>query len=191
MGYRLPNPRKSNFATEPYQQMLGRGTRPYPGKSDCLILDVVGVSTRHAVHTAARLLDCDASALRRHTVTAILADRAREVQARADAIQGTLRSTAVDLFARRALRWIQTRQGAWVLALGAQHGTLRLRPDGAETWQVMQLRQGVAPVLLGEALPLAYVQGLAEDFARRQRASIPGRAAGYPNGSPTDPDECD
>jgi len=55
------------------------------------------------------------------------------------------------------------------LSLGAQHGTLRLRPDGAETWQVMQLRQGVAPVLLGETLPLAYAQGLAEDFARRQR----------------------
>ena len=86
--------------------------------------------------------------------------------------QGTLRSTAVDLFARRALRWIQTRQGAWVLSLGAQHGTLRLRPDGAETWQVMQLRQGVAPVLLGETLPLAYAQGLAEDFARRQSVVV-------------------
>jgi hypothetical protein len=137
------------------QQMLGRGTMPSPGKSDCLILDVVGVSTRHAVHTAARLLDCDASALRRHTVTATLADRAREVQARTDAIQGTLRSTSVDLFTCRALRWVQTRQGAWVLSLGAQHGTLRLRPDGAA-------------MLLGETLPLAYAQGLAEDFARRQ-----------------------
>ena len=151
-----------------YQQMLGRGTRPYPGKSDCLILDVVGVSTRHAVHTAARLLDCDATALRRHTVTALLADRALQAQARADAIQGTLRSTPVDLFARRALRWVQTRQGAWVLSLGAQYGTLRLRPDGAETWHVMQLRRDVAPVVLGATLPLAYAQGLAEDFARRQ-----------------------
>jgi ATP-dependent helicase IRC3 len=28
-----------------YQQMLGRGTRTYPGKTDCLVLDVVGVST--------------------------------------------------------------------------------------------------------------------------------------------------
>ena len=82
--------------------------------------------------------------------------------------QGTLRSTSVDLFACRALRWVQTRQGAWVLSLGAQHGTLRLRPDGAETWQVMQLRRDVAPVVLGETLPLAYAQGLAEDFARRQ-----------------------
>jgi superfamily II DNA or RNA helicase len=28
-----------------YQQMLGRGTRTFPGKMDCLLLDVVGVST--------------------------------------------------------------------------------------------------------------------------------------------------
>ena len=54
------------------------------------------------------------------------------------------------------------------MSLGAQHGTLRLRPDGAETWQVMQLRRNVAPMLLGETLPLTYAQGLAEDFARRQ-----------------------
>lgn len=56
-----------------------------------------------------------------------------------------------------------------MLSLGTQHDTLRLRPDGAETWQVMQLRRDVAPVVLGETLPLAYAQGLAEDFARWQR----------------------
>ena len=56
-----------------------------------------------------------------------------------------------------------------MLSLEAQHGTLRLRLDGAEAWQVMQLRRDVAPVVVGETLPLAYAQGLAEDFARRQR----------------------
>jgi len=72
----------------------------------------------------------------------------------------------VDLFARRTLRWVQTRQGAWVLSLGAQHGTLRLRPDGPETWQVVQVRRAAAPVQLGDTLPLPYAQGLAEDYAR-------------------------
>jgi hypothetical protein len=72
----------------------------------------------------------------------------------------------VDLFARRALRWVQTRQGAWVLSLGSQHGTLRLRPDGPETWHVMQVRRDADPVVLGDTLPLPYAQGLAEDYAR-------------------------
>jgi superfamily II DNA or RNA helicase len=151
-----------------YQQMLGRGTRPYPGKADCLILDVVGVSTRHTLHTAARLLRCPASALTRQTITAILAERDRQEQARLEALRGRLRSTPVDLLRPKVVRWVQTRQGAWVLSLGTAHGMLRLRPDGADTWQVMQLRPGVAPVVLGETLPLAYAQGLAEDFARQQ-----------------------
>ncbi len=80
-----------------------------------------------------------------------------------DAITGTLRSTPVDLFARRALRWVQTRQGAWVLSLGAQHGTLRLRTDGPDTGQGIQVRRDAAPVRLGDTLPLPYAQGLAED----------------------------
>src|SRR5881397_2853563 len=51
-----------------YQQMLGRGTRTYPGKTDCLVLDVVGVSTHHTLHTAATLFDCDAGRLARQSV---------------------------------------------------------------------------------------------------------------------------
>src|SRR5207342_3798151 len=51
-----------------YQQMLGRGTRTYPGKTDCLLLDVVGVSTRHTLHTAATLFDCDPARLAQQSV---------------------------------------------------------------------------------------------------------------------------
>jgi hypothetical protein len=147
-----------------YQQMLGRGTRTYPGKTDCLVLDVVGVSTRHTLHTAATLFACDAGRLARQSVLELLA---RPVHQDEDApLTGTLRSTPVDLFARRALRWVQTQQGAWVLSLGSQHGTLRLRPDGPETWQVVQVRRDGEPVQLGDTLPLPYAQGLAEDYAR-------------------------
>src|SRR6267378_1786590 len=112
-----------------YQQMLGRGTRTYPGKTDCLILDVVGVSTHHTLHTAATLFGCDAARLAQQSVLESLDAQTRPTLVDEAPITGTLRSTPVDLFARRALRWVQTRQGAWVLSLGAQHGTLRLRPD--------------------------------------------------------------
>ena len=147
-----------------YQQMLGRGTRTYPGKTDCLLLDVVGVSTQHTLVTAATLFGCDPARLAQQSVLALL--DAPDPQDPADVIAGTLRSTPVDLWARRALRWVQTRQGAWVLSLGTAHGMLRLRPDGPETWQVLQVRRATAPVLLGDTLPLAYAQGLAEDYAR-------------------------
>ena len=149
-----------------YQQMLGRGTRTYPGKTDCLLLDVVGVSTQHTLHTAATLFGCAPATLARQSVLEVLDAQERQARHEAEPIAGTLHSTPVDLFARRALRWVQTRQGAWVLSLGAQHGTLRLRPDSPETWQVVQVRRDADPLLLGDTLPLPYAQGLAEDYAR-------------------------
>ena len=148
-----------------YQQMLGWGTRTYPGKTDCLVLDVVGVSTQHPLHTAATLFGCDAGRLARQSVLEIL-DRPMHQDQEDTPLAGTLHSTPVDLFARRALRWVQTRQGAWVLSLGSQHGTLRLRPDGPATWQVVQVHRDAEPRLLGDTLPLPYAQGLAEDYAR-------------------------
>jgi len=146
--------------------MLGRGTRTYPGKTDCLVLDVVGVSTQHTLRTAATLFGCDAGRLAQQSVLALREAQERHAAVEETPLAGTLRSTPVDLFARRALRWVQTRQGAWVLSLGTQHGTLRLRPDGPDTWQVVQVRRATEPVLLGDLLPLAYAQGLAEDYAR-------------------------
>jgi hypothetical protein len=148
-----------------YQQMLGRGTRTYPGKTDCLLLDVVGVSTHHTLHTAATLFGCEATQLARQSVLELLEQSVPPTEEDMP-LTGTLHSTPVDLFARRALRWVQTRQGAWVLSLGSQHGTLRLRPDGPETWQVVQVRRDADPVVLGDTLPLPYAQGLAEDYAR-------------------------
>ena len=113
---------------------------------------------------AATLFGCDAARLARQSVLELLERPARQDE---DTLHtGTLRSMPVDLFARRALRWVQTRQGAWVLSLGSQHGTLRLRPDGLETWQVVQVRRDADPLLLGDTLPLPYAQGLAEDYAR-------------------------
>jgi hypothetical protein len=123
------------------------------------------VSTHHTLHTAATLFGCDAARLARQSVLELLARPGPQDQEDA-ALAGTLRSASVDLIARRALRWVQTRQGAWVLSLGSQHGTLRLRPDGPDTWQVVPVRRDAEPMRLGDTLPLPYAQGLAEDYAR-------------------------
>src|SRR5512145_3274255 len=74
-----------------YQQMLGRGTRTYPGKTDCLVLDVVGVSTHHTLHTAATLFDCDAERLARQSVLELL-ERPGPQDQEDTALAGTLHS---------------------------------------------------------------------------------------------------
>src|SRR5712671_6334986 len=73
-----------------YQQMLGRGTRTYPGKTDCLILDVVGVSTQHALHTAATLFGCDAAQLAQQSVLELVAGEAHPMPEEAAPLAGTL-----------------------------------------------------------------------------------------------------
>ena len=116
-----------------YQQMIGAAAPPHPGKRDCLIVDVVGVSAKHTLQTAAFLFDCDAKQLAENALTEVKAEQLRAQRPAPAAMEGPLHSTPVDLFARRVLRWVQTRQGAWVLSLG-EHGTMRLQPDGEGTW---------------------------------------------------------
>src|SRR5688500_13079260 len=99
-----------------YQQMLGRGTRTYPGKSDCLVLDVVGVSSRHTLQTVSTLFGCSPDDLDTQSVTEMVAERERCEREHQEVLEGRLRSTPVNLFTRRKLRWVQTRQGAWVLS---------------------------------------------------------------------------
>ena len=99
-----------------YQQMLGRGTRTYPGTTDCLVLDVVGVSTHHTLHTAATLFDCDAGRLARQSVLELLERPAHQDQEDA-ALTGTLRSTPVDLLRQHPA------------GLSAEEIRVYLRPD--------------------------------------------------------------
>ena len=43
---------------------------------------------------------------------------------------------------------------------------MRLRPDGPDPWQVVQVRRDTDPMRLGDTLPLPYAQGQVEDYAR-------------------------
>ena len=111
-----------------YTQMLGRGTRTYPGKPDCLILDVVGVTTSHRLQTVATLFELASGAAteEQSLLEAIEAQERERSSGEGFATDGPLVARAVDLFARRPLAWVQTRRGAWVLGLGGEQGRLRL-----------------------------------------------------------------
>jgi hypothetical protein len=104
--------------------------------------------------------------LDKQSVTEVMAERQRRERDHQEEMAGRLHSTSINLFTRRQLRWVQTPQGAWVLSLGRQHGTLRLVPGGDETWQVIQVQREAGATVVAEHLPLAYAQGLGEDIAR-------------------------
>lgn len=151
-----------------YTQMVGRGTRKYPGKDDCLILDVVGVTERHDLMTLPQLFDLPLGALKDSTVAEAVARRRR--RALVHTVEGELQAVDIDLFLRRPLHWVQARADAFTLALGDEQGwiALQARGEGAhEIWDVSLMTPAGILTPLASSLPLAYAQGRAEDYARR------------------------
>jgi superfamily II DNA or RNA helicase len=62
-----------------YTQLVGRGLRPFPGKDDCLVIDVVGVTERLDLQTLPRLFG-----LRNQTSVAETVTEAIDRQTRQD-----------------------------------------------------------------------------------------------------------
>ncbi|MDP9356705.1 MAG: DEAD/DEAH box helicase, partial [Chloroflexota bacterium] len=166
-----------------YTQMIGRGTRPYPGKTGDLIIDVVGATTRHDLMTAPELFGLPASSLKTKTVAAAIAER--DAPPIPTAAGGQLVSATVDLFRQRPANWIPTGTGRAVLPLG--DGTLVLRPQFGDRWDVLHVPREGTPMVLSAGLTLGYAQGFAEDYARRLGAhALVSRGAPWRTAPPTD-----
>jgi ATP-dependent helicase IRC3 len=145
-----------------YVQCIGRGTRPYPGKRECLILDLVGATTRHDLVTVASLFGVSPGALIGRTLTEAVAAEAQ--LSLPFAVAGTLVARPVELFRRRPLHWVQVGESLFVLSLS--EGWVALEARDARWRAVVYSREGQRRVL-GEELDLGYAQGLAEDSVRR------------------------
>lgn len=144
-----------------YQQMIGRATRPWPGKDDSLILDLVGATTRHDLVTVATLFGVEPEALEEESVLeAVLHRRARTA---ATNEQAQLVAQTVDLFRQRRLHWVHGAGETFILGCGP--GQILLRPEGA-TWTATY-RDRDHTVVIAQRLPLDYAQGTAEDYVRR------------------------
>jgi hypothetical protein len=151
-------------STALYTQMIGRGTRPYPGKHDCLILDVVGQAGRHDLVTAAGLFGLSPREMAARTVTEALDERERVEEQRRELSGGRLVSRPVELFVGRSLHWVEQTPGRYILTISAGRIVLEQRRRG---WSVTITRYGAAPLEIACDLPLDYAQGIAEDRARK------------------------
>ncbi len=178
-----------------YSQAIGRGLRPFPGKADCLVIDVVGVTERLDLQTLPRLFN-----LREMPAPTVTVSQARERQDVADRIaaaveinaaraaqaaaapvpkppKGELHSQTVSMIGvqRRArkLRWLRHRE-YWLLAIG-KAGTLALVPEQGR-WSVLRLHRTGHERLAG-GVDLGYAHGVAEDYVRAadvQALAAPG-----------------
>ncbi|MDQ8046697.1 MAG: DEAD/DEAH box helicase [Patulibacter sp.] len=118
-------------STTLYQQMVGRGLRIHPGKRDCVILDVTGVTGKHRLATlvslagASRPEDLDDDLL-------IYEEDREEMAAALDDLEpstvdvstgpedpeyadGDLEHELIDLFGQSHSAWLRTTGGTWFL----------------------------------------------------------------------------
>lgn len=121
-----------------YQQMVGRVLRPFPGKPDALVLDVVGVSAEHSL--ARSLVDLTPSVTEvRDGETLAEAVRREAVErktrpARGTALAGIVAAADVDLFHRSASVWLRTYAGTWFVP--TTDWTYFIWPDETGRWRV-------------------------------------------------------
>lgn len=154
-----------------YVQMIGRGTRLYPGKDDLIVLDLVGNDERLDLQSLPRLFGLKADALERAGTGAVryIAQGARAIAGLYDRAAG-ISSEEVDLFERKDIAWTKLVDGRWYLGLG-DHGDLFLEPRDSR-WRAFRLappERGKRQVHeLGADLDIGYAMGVAEEYLREQ-----------------------
>lgn len=127
-------------------QMVGRGLRLWPGKTDCLVLDVVGATGRHRLAAPVELwgeegVDRDPELIEELGLTEDEADALYDEseQQQIDSLfgldepqyrDGKLVHEVVDLFEGSDAGWMRTYAGVWFLATAQRYVAVLPRLDG-------------------------------------------------------------
>jgi superfamily II DNA or RNA helicase len=169
-----------------YVQMVGRGTRLSPGKTNLLVIDIVGASQRHELIGVVDLgLDLDDQRKKKEGETERQACPTCEVPCevvthrcalchrylpvgvtrdggtRHDNCQAGRKGT-VDVFGSSRLSWLPVGP-AWVLGAGQE--IVIMAPTLEDTWRLASYADNRLTVL-HEALPSDWAMGIGEDRAK-------------------------
>jgi superfamily II DNA or RNA helicase len=161
-----------------FVQMIGRGTRPYPGKEDLLVLDVTGATERHDLISIADIAGTTPKPNEKLSETAERAEEERGEREQRELTRAR-KTRAVDLF-RSRMRWLPAKPG-FCLPLGGS--LIVLVPSSLESWSVVQ-KTGKEVTTLYSDLPLGYAQGVGEDLAR-SAGSVAKRDAWWGRSDPS------
>jgi len=177
-----------------YIQQVGRGLRRYPGKTDCLVVDVVDVSSRHRLVQLADLFGHRVVAATLPVVsTAEPSDSGGQEQADAaeapetpgvkkpepdlTGLQVQFQSQETELIS--PFDWVPVADG-WVLVLPeiGESGRVAyvLVPDvrGRQGWLAVEVRGRESRALHPRLLPVEWCQGVAESAAQELLAGAEG-----------------
>jgi superfamily II DNA or RNA helicase len=172
-----------------YVQMVGRGTRLHPGKDDCLVIDLTGVSRKHSLVGIGDLLGVPANRLtgrvslrqERQRVAEERAAKAKDEQTR---LELQVHARKVALLAK--MQWVQVPRGyAMSLPDGNLLAMMQVDRDDPDSWRVGVIVKGGHNLRLASGMNLEYAQGMAEDYARSQGAGrLRAKEAGWRGKAP-------
>lgn len=145
-----------------YTQMVGRGTRLHPGKTDLLVLDLVGATERHDLVTSATLLGLSPDATEARSLVAGEAEEKPEDEP--SETDGELVARDVDLFDRSKVCWVVDGQRRYVSTRGG--GVLKV-VSGPDGWTVLVGgRSGMR--MLADGVDARTADAVAQDCIRTQ-----------------------
>jgi superfamily II DNA or RNA helicase len=154
-----------------YVQMVGRGTRPAPGKQDCLVIDVVGVTERHDLTVLPVLFGMEISRERGEDeddgepLEKSILEHYQEQLA-----IGQVRAHRVELFNRKAMNWTEAREDRY--ALNAKDETVLLEMGEDGRWSVVRYPKAGEPEILREGVDQQMAMGIAEAHVRKAGGSF-------------------
>ncbi len=158
----LARPTKSSVL---YTQMVGRGTRTFPGKSDCLILDFADVAGHHKIMQVPNLVglkdehDLDG----KHSLTELV-HREREGKPLHGQGKG-IAASQIDIFDRSKFRWIQIMKNTFLLNLGKE-GKIQVIPSKTfGRYVVVHTQRSESEYLTQMPINLSWAMGIAESHA--------------------------
>jgi superfamily II DNA or RNA helicase len=151
-----------------YTQMIGRGTRTFPGKKDCLILDVSDNYSRHNLMQAPNLFNMK----RKHefngkqTVTEMLVEEKKQEEKLGITGKGT-EAKEVNIYAGSNSNWVIA-NGDYNLSIG-QLGTITVSPLITEQNKYVAIykNKNEKRILTEKPTGLTWSLGIAETEARK------------------------
>ena len=177
-----------------YVQMIGRGTRRHPDKTDCLVLDLVGATEEHDLVTVPSLFGLGGDPRSRDASTGV-AQLVLERDEEAVRL-GKLRAEEVALFramrARSRIAWVAVHtEGADLrryhrtLPDGKPTVVLAQRVPGADVWTAGLLHADGSKVGLMVDVALETAQAVAEDYIVKHGGRIASATADWRSRKPT------
>jgi len=158
-----------------YCQIIGRGLRLHPSKTDCLILDLAGASDELSIQSLPAFFGLKdeeedvRDAIARHELEDAERDsEGADEQKPAKKKKGT-RVSEVGFFPRERLHWIRV-EGGWVLDLGEKKQLVLRAVDKKESgWQVLLVNQTTRTFSVrGQHKDIGFGQGIAEEIVREE-----------------------